>query len=112
MGTINKKELINAYKSKPAVGGIYCIQCSGNERKLMQATVDMEGVRHRFEFAVKINACPDPKLRREWDAYGAASLTFTVLEEWKQAETQTAQEFKDDVDALLAMWLEKQGQRA
>ena len=107
MGKTNKKDLINAYKNKPAVGGVYCILCSGSGNRLINSTVDMEGIHNRFRFALSIGSCPDPKLQDDWMKFGGESLSFTVLEELTKAETQSPKEFKDDVDALLEMWLEK-----
>ena len=80
MESAKRKELKNAYKEKPAIGGIYCILCSGDGR------------------------------RKEWSQYGARSFSFSILEELKKKETQTEHEFSEDIGVLLEIWLEKYGQ--
>ncbi len=104
----SRKELINAYKNKPAVGGVYCIECSGSGRRLLKSTVDMEGIKNRFAFAMSINSCPDPAISADWAQYGGSSLTFTVLEELKKTEAQSQKEFRDDVKTLLELWQDKE----
>ncbi len=107
-----KKQLKNDYKSKPAVGGIYQITCSGNQRALIKSTLDMAGIQSRYKFAMAIKSCPDPALQSEWLAYGTDSFSFSILEELSMKEGQTVREFSDDMETLLALWLEKSGSNA
>lgn len=109
MDAARKKELAVAYKNRRCVGGICCIRCSGNQRVRLQATKNIEGLKNRFEFSMATHTCPDPFFREEWAEYGADTFSFEVLEELKQGETQTDQEFSDDIDELYEMWLEKLG---
>ncbi|MDF2512713.1 MAG: hypothetical protein K0S04_2579 [Herbinix sp.] len=46
-------------------------------------------------------------MRSDWEAHGAASFSFTVLEEITKKETQTDREFNEDLKLLLEMWNEK-----
>lgn len=107
MDSARKKELKNAYKSKPVTGGICCIRCSGNQRLLIKATEDIESLRNRFNFAMVTKTCPDPSMRDEWAKYGGKSFSFEVLEEIRKGEDQTEKEFSDDINDLYTMWLEK-----
>ena len=107
MHTDRKKQLKNAYKDKPAIGGVCCIRCSGNQRAYLQASRNIEGLRNRFDFAISMGTCPDPSLRGEWEKYGSGSFTFTVLDEIQKGETQSDKDFADDIDALYEMWLER-----
>lgn len=110
MDSLRKKELRDAYKSKPVIGGVCCIKCGGSQRQWLQATKDIESLRNRFNFAMSTKTCPDPSMRGEWAKYGVEAFTFEVLEEIKKREDQTDKEFADDVKALYEMWLEKSQQ--
>lgn len=107
MNADRRKALRDAYKSKPVIGGVCCIRCSGNGRVCIQSTRNIEGLRHRFDFAISMETAPDPTLRGEWEQYGASSFSFSVLDEITKKEGQTDREFADDIDALYEIWLEK-----
>ena len=102
-----RKTLKDAYKEQPAIGGVYCITCSGNRRSWIKATKNIASQQNKYDFALSIGSCPEPAMRSEWRAFGAASFSFTVLETLSQTETQTDAEFGDDLGVLLALWLEK-----
>lgn len=110
MDSERKKELKNAFRAKPAVGGVYRIRCAGNGRAWLKAAKNLEGARNRFEFAVSTDLCPEPGMRAEWERYGTKSFSFEVLEELKRKETQTEREFADDLGVLLELWQEKSEQ--
>lgn len=109
MNAEEKKRLVNEYKSKPVTGGVYCIECSGNHRRWIKSTTDLEGIANRFKFAVETGGCPEPSMLREWKEYGVSSFSLIVLEELKKKEDSTAREFADDITALYELWLEKDG---
>ena len=95
------------YKSKPNVGAVYAIDCSGNQRRLLKWTVDIEGLKNRFKFALATKGSPDPALNTEWKQYGSESFSLVVLEEMEMKKDQTAREFREDMKQLYELWLEK-----
>lgn len=104
----SKKELREQYKNRVVIGGVYCIKCKDNGKIWIRPTKDIKGSKNRFEFSVSINSSPENCMLKEWRHYGAKAFSFEVLEEIKKKETQTEEEFSEDVDVLLEMWLEKQ----
>lgn len=107
MNADKRKQLKNDYKSKPAQGAVYAIECSGNHRRIVKSTVDIGGIQSRFAFAMAIKGCPDPALNSEFLQYGPESFSLTILEELKMKEDQSPREFAEDMKQLCVLWLEK-----
>lgn len=107
MDKAKRKDLLNSYKNRTIIGGVYCIKCSGNQRMWIRSTTDMEGSRNRALFSLKMKGAPEPAMLRECTEYGWESFSFIMLEELKKKKTQTEKEFADDISTLLEIWLEK-----
>ena len=107
MDKAKRKDLLNSYKNRTIIGGVYCIKCSGNQRMWIRSTTDMEGSRNRVMFSLKMKGAPEPAMLRECTEYGWESFSFIMLEELKKKKTQTEKEFADDISTLLEIWLEK-----
>jgi hypothetical protein len=43
----------------------------------------------------------------DWEKYGTEAFIFEILEELEKKETQSDKEFKDDLDTLKEIWLER-----
>ncbi len=108
MDAKRKKELMEAYKNRTVIGGVFCVQCSGNGRKWIRSTVDMNASKNRFMQSVQLSGCPEPAMMREWKEYGTESFSFEPLEELKKKDTQTDLEFKAAIKELYEKWLEKE----
>jgi hypothetical protein len=76
-------------------------------KALLDSTVDLQGVRNRFEFAQKTGSCVYIKLQADWAAQGGNMFALETLEELEQGEGQTDADFKADIALLKEMWLEK-----
>jgi hypothetical protein len=103
----NKKDLIAAYKQCVQIGGIYAVTNKETGKTLVLATADTGGIRKRYEFSEMVGGCFHPKLQQDANRYGNGAFSFSVLEELEKKSTQTDREFAEDLDVLLAMWLEK-----
>ena len=106
-----KKELTAQYKERETIGGIYAIRNTLSNKLLLGATADLRSVENRFEFSMKTGSCVDPKLQSDRNLHGCDCFVFEVLEELRKGKTQTAKEYKADIDVLKEMWLEKLSQR-
>jgi len=103
----SKKELQAQYKEREIVGGVYVIKNTLSNKILLKAATNLQGSKNRFEFSQKTGSCVDMKLQKDWNKDGGEQFVFEVLEELKKGETQTSKEFKDDIDVLKEIWLEK-----
>jgi hypothetical protein len=79
-----KRELSRAYKERRQRGGIYTITNIRSGKYLLCRTSDMASAHNRFQFAVTTGSTVDPRLRKDWEEYGPAAFTLTVLEELEQ----------------------------
>jgi hypothetical protein len=105
--TERKKELLSEYKQRAELGGVFKIVNTKNGRYFLDATPNLAGMKNRFEFFISTGSCFHPKLAGDFKAYGAGVFEFAVLEELEKKESQSAEEFKDDLNTLKALWLEK-----
>lgn len=103
----NKKEMIQQYKKQTAVGGVYSLTNTATGRKHVFSCPDLRGMENRFAFMKLTNSCVQLSLQEEWRQYGAQAFRFEVLETLEQKEAQTAKEFREDLQTLESLWLEK-----
>ena len=103
----HRKELKAQYSGREIVGGVYGIRNQQNNKIFIEASVDLQGSKNRFDFAQKTNLCPHFKLQADWSSHGSAAFVFEVLEELQKGEGQTAAQFKADIDILVKLWGEK-----
>lgn len=107
-----KKEILQAYKQRLLTGGTYVITNTATGRQLLLCELDLKGARNRFDFMSKMGSCVNSRLSADWRKYGPQSFAFRVLEELEQKETQTADDFKEDLAVLEELWREKLGAEA
>lgn len=107
----HKKALKDLYKNRTVTGGVFAIRCEGSGHTWLKAAQNLAGQQSRFQFAVTHDSCWEPGMLPDWKEYGAASFTFTVLEELEKRPDQTDAEFAQDIKTLLALWQEKEGEQ-
>ena len=73
----------------------------------MLASAEIGGIQKRYEFAEATGGCFHPKLQHDAKTYGNDAFSFAVLETIERKDTQTDREFAEDLEVLLALWLEK-----
>ncbi len=105
----SKKELKENYKNHEIIGGVYCIECSGNGKSWLRSAKEVQTTKNRFLFSISTNSCPEMCMQKEWKQYGAETFSFKVLEELKKEEIQTDREFNEDLNVLLEFWAIKLG---
>ena len=103
----SRKDLIQQYKERPKVGGVFVIRNSVNGKLLLSSSVDLQSSQNRFAFAVSTGSCIDLALQKDWEKQKGVGFTLEVLEEVAQGETQSAAEFKEDVLLLKEIWQER-----
>ena len=102
-----RKEMQEEYKEREVVGGVYVIRNTLKNRLLLSVATDLRGSMNRFEFSEKTGSCVYTQLQNDWTEQGGSQFVFETLEELTKGGTQTATEFKADLELLKEMWLEK-----
>jgi hypothetical protein len=95
-----RRAISKAYKERKLRGGVYTVTNTHNGRYLIGHAADLASVRNRFQFSITTGSTVDPRLRNDWDEYGAAAFTLDVLEELEQAPDQSQADFLEDLKTL------------
>ncbi|UOO36823.1 GIY-YIG nuclease family protein [Oscillospiraceae bacterium CM] len=103
----HRKQQITDYKERQQTGGVFIIKNTVNGKVLLDAAPDILAAQNRFEFAKQMNSCVTPKLKADWEKDSATAFTFQVLETLDKSDTQTAEQFRDDLKVLKELWRDK-----
>ena len=96
----SKKELKTQYKERKRTDGAFVVMNTAANKLLLCITADLQGSRNRFEFAQNANTCVDLELQKDWKEQGRSVFVFEALEELEKKETQTDDEFNNDIKIL------------
>ena len=99
-----RKEIINQYKERKLIGGVYTITNTQNGKYLLGHAANLKSVQNRFQFALMTGSTLHPKLQKDWDALGVQAFTLTILEELEQRPEQSQAAFIDDLKMLEQLW--------
>lgn len=102
-----RKELKFQYVERKKIGGIYSVRNTVNNKLLVEFSPDLQGSKNRFDFSCSTDSCVFMKMQKDWSAQKGEGFTFEVLEELEKGDIQTDKEFREDLEALKEMWLEK-----
>jgi hypothetical protein len=99
----NRRDLTRAYKARTVRGAVYTITNTHSGRYLLGYAADVASVRNRFDFAVRTGSAVDPRLRADWNTYGAATFTLAIVEELEKRPDQSQAAFLEDLQTLEAL---------
>jgi hypothetical protein len=103
----NRKSLINEYKQRKIIGGIYKITNTSNQRYLLDYSANIQATQNSFDFMVTAGYCSIYKLKQDFQSFGPKAFTFEVIETLEKKKEQTQQEFEDDLSVLKQIWSDK-----
>ncbi|NKI19754.1 GIY-YIG nuclease family protein [Paenibacillus dendritiformis] len=107
-----KKELASAYQNSFRPMGVYQIRNVKNGKILVDGTMDLDGAKNRLEFMKQTKLNNIPELKQDWEQYGGDCFVFEELDRVKPREESVAdrselKKYRDEVGALLELWIEK-----
>lgn len=103
----HQKELLAAYKERKILGGVCCVTCTSNHKRLILGATELKSQRNRFELALATNSPLLPAMGQDWREHGSTAFTFEVLEELEKTPEQSDLDFRADVKLLAEIWREK-----
>jgi hypothetical protein len=99
-----RKEIINEYKERKSLGGVYRITNTLSGKYLLGYAANLKSVQNHFQFAITTGSSIHPKLQKDWQELGAQAFTLEILEELEQKPGQSQAEFLDDLKTLEQLW--------
>jgi 2-phospho-L-lactate transferase/gluconeogenesis factor (CofD/UPF0052 family) len=102
-----RKTLINQYKQRKIIGGIFRVTNTRNGRYLLDYATNLQAKQNAFDFMVSTNSCFDYRLKDDWNTLGGKAFTFETLETLEKKKEQTQEQFIDDLKTLTNLWSEK-----
>ena len=104
---MDRREVIKKYKNSIQPMGIVQVRNIRSNRVYLTASANTPGTINSIRFQLRMgNFLPSPGLVQEWKEQGEQSFVFEVLDELKPVD-DPAYDYRDDLKALEAMWLEK-----
>ena len=104
---MDRREVIKKYKNSIRPMGIVQVRNIRNNRVYLTASANTPGTINSIRFQLKMGSfLPSPGLAKDWKEQGEQSFVFEVLDELKPVD-DPAYDYRDDLKALEAMWLEK-----
>jgi hypothetical protein len=104
---MDRKALINEYKERKIVGGIYRITNTRNGMYFLDYGPDLQAKQNGFNFMVSTGSCMHYELKKDWAEFGSGAFAFEALEELEKKKDQSPAEFNDDLITLQGFWKEK-----
>jgi hypothetical protein len=105
---MNRKEAIKEYKSSLRPMGIVQVRNAKNGRVYLGASANTPGTINGIRFQLKTGSFfPNAELAREWKEMGEESFVIEVLDVLAPIDDDPARDYREDLKALEAIWMEK-----
>jgi hypothetical protein len=102
-----KKTLLNEYKQRKVMGGVFKVTNTKNGRYLLDYAMNPQARQNSFQFMSSLGSCFDYRLKDDWEACGSQAFVFEILETITKKDTQDQEEFMIDLQTLALLWGEK-----
>ncbi len=102
-----RKTLINEYKQRKIIGGIYRVTNTQNGMYLLDYALNLQAKQNAFNFMAYSGSSFHYKLKKDWAAFGGKAFIFEILETIEKKKEQTQDEFIDDLKTIAQLWSEK-----
>lgn len=80
VGKEDRKAAVAAYKERKSVAGVFAVRCGAAGMVWVGGAPDLDKIQNRLWFQLKLGGCPHRTLQAAWNAHGADSLAFEIVE--------------------------------
>lgn len=108
---IRRKELINNYKQQDVEMGIIQIYNMINGYSFVDICKNLYKPFESIKFKLNLGKIRIKGLQEDWIRYGENAFEFKVVEVLKKRQDATEKEVVDDLQELLNMWIDSQGDK-
>ncbi|WP_312065214.1 GIY-YIG nuclease family protein [Brevundimonas sp.] len=105
MTTTDRKALINDYKDRETVAGVFAVICSATGRAWVGQSRHIDTQQNGLWFALKLGSSPFKSLQRAWNDHGADSFRFEQLDRLSPDLSDMAR--KDELKKRAALWISR-----
>lgn len=102
----DRKELIREYKETPRTMGVGVVRNTSNGKVLVLSGRDIPALLNRHQAQLRFGAHRNRALQQDWDAFGAESFQFEVVDTLEPRDDPNYDP-SADLDELEALWIEK-----
>ena len=99
-----RKALINEYKQRRIIGGLYRVTNTRNGMYLLDYATNIQAKQNAFNFMTSSGSCFDHRLKKDWETFGGKVFTFEILETIEKKKEQVQDEFIADLKTLILVY--------
>jgi frataxin-like iron-binding protein CyaY len=103
MTSADRKALINDYKDRETIAGVFAVICSATGRAWVGQSRHIDTQQNSLWFSLKMGGSPFRSLQAEWTAHGADSFRFEQLDRLSPDLSDMAR--KDELKRRAALWI-------
>ncbi|NLK72814.1 MAG: GIY-YIG nuclease family protein [Clostridiales bacterium] len=102
-----KKELKQKYKELKTPMGVLMIKNTVTGKVFLDTSTDVQSTINKHKFQLKWGGHPVKSLQKEWKEYGEDAFEFDVLEYLEYAKDDENVNYKEELEVLKELWLDK-----
>jgi hypothetical protein len=103
---IDRKSLVRGYKETLPLAGVFRVHNTATGKSLVGSTPNLPGALNRHRFQLERGSHPSRELQEDWNAIGAYSFEFEVLDQLKPSD-KPGYDATEDLQVLKELWIEK-----
>lgn len=102
-----KKEMKEKYKQTKPQMGLMIIRNIKDNKCYIEGVKDLKSVMNSARFKLESGNHPNTELQKRWNEIGPSFFKLEILDYLNYNKDEMKADYKDDLQALRAMWMEK-----